>query len=257
MDLSAKSNNESLPHIFKLNTDCFNEIFEYLSLKELHSIAKTCKTLKIKAGEYYQQNYKAAKISVGMRNIHNFRQYIQYIICDYFYFSKESFGLPFVTLDSIISDFTSVKHLQLSIINSNIFNSKKLRKFLSKVEVLKLSGWRRGQSNFFVNLLKTCKNLKRFSLETNLRGMNGEWLHKNYPKLEHIELIQLDVCEVDDFISFLDLNPQIQSFSTDSRWFLANKIKFLQVNLKLDELKIKHIDYGDDKGTELNWKEIF
>lgn len=49
------------PKIFKLDIDCFNEIFEYLSMEDVHSVGKTCKTMQQVAGEYFRQNCSAAK----------------------------------------------------------------------------------------------------------------------------------------------------------------------------------------------------
>lgn len=34
-------------HLFKLNIDCLDKIFDYLSVKELHSVGQTCKTLNV------------------------------------------------------------------------------------------------------------------------------------------------------------------------------------------------------------------
>lgn len=43
--------------IFKLNIDCFEEIFDYLSFEDLVSVGKTCERLQQVAGYCFQQNY--------------------------------------------------------------------------------------------------------------------------------------------------------------------------------------------------------
>lgn len=43
--------------ILKLDIDCLEEIFDYLSITDLVSVGKTCKRLKQVAEYCYQQNY--------------------------------------------------------------------------------------------------------------------------------------------------------------------------------------------------------
>lgn len=47
--------------IFELNGHCFDEIFEYLSLKELHSLGQTCKSMQQMTGEFFTRNYSTAE----------------------------------------------------------------------------------------------------------------------------------------------------------------------------------------------------
>lgn len=56
--VAARASNErgSLPMIFKLNIHCFDEMFEYLSLKDLLSFGQTCKGLQNVAGKYFKRN---------------------------------------------------------------------------------------------------------------------------------------------------------------------------------------------------------
>ena len=46
MACAGCSSEEYRPKIFKLNIDCFDEIFEYLSLKDLHSLGQTYRTMQ-------------------------------------------------------------------------------------------------------------------------------------------------------------------------------------------------------------------
>lgn len=41
---------------FKLNVDCLNKVFDYLSFDDVHSIGKTCKPMQQVAGGYFQTN---------------------------------------------------------------------------------------------------------------------------------------------------------------------------------------------------------
>ena len=52
---------ESHTTIFRLNMDCFEAIFDYLSLKDLHSFGQTCRAMQQMAGDYFQRNFKSAE----------------------------------------------------------------------------------------------------------------------------------------------------------------------------------------------------
>lgn len=45
--------------MLKLNTDCCDEIFEFLSLEDLHSLSQTSRTMRTVTGEYFRRNYKS------------------------------------------------------------------------------------------------------------------------------------------------------------------------------------------------------
>lgn len=257
MAVSTQINNSSPPDIFKLNVDCMDEIFEYLTQYDLRSIAQTCKALQKVAGEYYQRNYQASKSSFGMINLQYFRPYIQYVVCDSFCFYSYVYDSSLDLLDSIIGDFTSAKQIYLSGVNFDILKSENMRKILSNIEALQLNGWRRGHPKFYELLLEICKNLKRFSLSTNFKTMDKKWLQRNYPKLEHIELMPDDDFKTTEIITFLEINPKIQSFCTDARWLWENRTKLLQMNVNLEELKIKLLDHGIGREPDLKWREFF
>lgn len=58
---ASTSSIEITPNIFKLDIDCFDEIFEYLSIKDLHSFGQTCRAMHKVAGEYFKRNHSAAE----------------------------------------------------------------------------------------------------------------------------------------------------------------------------------------------------
>lgn len=62
--------NAERPRIFKLNIDCFDEIFDYLSTEDLLGIGQTCKTMQQVVGEYFKKNYTAASMFGGNDGIY-------------------------------------------------------------------------------------------------------------------------------------------------------------------------------------------
>lgn len=65
----AAQNTELQPDIFKLNVDCFEEIFDYLSLGDLASFGRTCKRMQQVAGHWFRENYKERVITARSRCI--------------------------------------------------------------------------------------------------------------------------------------------------------------------------------------------
>lgn len=66
---------DSLPSIFKLSINCFKDIFEYLSLKEIKALRQTSKRLKRVIDYYITMNYARAfqKIHVDHSRLEYFR----------------------------------------------------------------------------------------------------------------------------------------------------------------------------------------
>lgn len=60
--LSCRRNRKNRHDILKLNDDCCEEIFEYLSIKDLYSFGQTCKRMNRIAGIHFQRNYPDAHI---------------------------------------------------------------------------------------------------------------------------------------------------------------------------------------------------
>lgn len=53
---AAGANEEEQPKLFKLNIDCLQEIFDYLSLEDICSVALTCKRLHVITRDYFEWN---------------------------------------------------------------------------------------------------------------------------------------------------------------------------------------------------------
>lgn len=45
--------------IFKMIADCWYEVFDFLSMEDVHSFGQTCKAFQQIAGEYFQWKYGA------------------------------------------------------------------------------------------------------------------------------------------------------------------------------------------------------
>ena len=254
MPVSAVQVQANPPDIFKLDVDCCEEIFEWLSIKDLHSFGQTCKRMNRIAGKYFQQNYSNAHIRSredgGIEYVHTnldgFSEFIENI----------EFDSTFVTLsilfDSSDSPFWNKEHCspvnEYAYIGANCKSLKTIniayphhfktegfhlmREIFTKVETLDF-----GRGEFNGGILDLCPNLKR------LRGyITEDQFHDLFTlnKCPKLELIRLPWCKrVERMSGFLDQLSNIQNLEIVCDVLLENKVEFLSASVKFDNLSIE------------------
>lgn len=62
VDAPNQEDQERSPDIFKLNINCFEDLFEYLSLQDVIAIGQTCKRLNLVAAYIIQQLYAGGSL---------------------------------------------------------------------------------------------------------------------------------------------------------------------------------------------------
>lgn len=60
--LADAPDGEQKPDVFKLDVDWFEEVFNWLSLKDLNAFGQTCERMQQVAGYYFQLKYPGAYI---------------------------------------------------------------------------------------------------------------------------------------------------------------------------------------------------
>lgn len=251
--VAAAPSNELTPSIFKLTTDCCDEIFEYLSLKDLHSFGQSCKTMQKVSGEYFHRNFRGAEKFIQDDGIYTvyadevtnkrtktsvFNRFTEFL--SYYYGEKQ----PLRYIDWHINEFTSVKHLYLVCTGLNSIKMESFESILPKIEILQIRQCILWRDDFYEILLKSCENLKRLYIQDDLGYIiynRGNWLLRSYPMLEHIELTPRGDARIQELQQFFTLNPNIRSFCTTSDCFRANFNLKEKINTKLDGLEIRHL----------------
>ncbi|XP_055303129.1 uncharacterized protein LOC129568836 isoform X2 [Sitodiplosis mosellana] len=249
--------------IFKLTVDCCDEIFEYLSLKDLHSFGHTCRAMQKVAGEYFKQNYSTVE------NITE--EYAIYTICDekgnrkkleerietsgfnqfiasisnYYIFS--TYLLHYIHAN--IDEFPLINHITLVGFNFSDDRVESIQNLLSKVECVEIRDCH-VNGDFYELFLKYCVNVKQLYVQECDVGFydsededafeENRWLVHQYPKLEHFELRPGDIVEErPEIFRFFQLNPNIRTFSTTADCVWANRNELLRSNAKLDIFEVK------------------
>lgn len=252
------SSEKPTSEMFILNVDCFDEIFEYLSLKDLYAFGCTCKTLQQIAGEYFRRNYKSAEKFSGKNGIYTvyvysdsegvksertqtagFNRFVNYISC--YYENHE----PLRYIDLHADEFTSINHIYLVCLELNAAKIRYLRKILSKVEIVQLRQCTM-YGDFYEMFLKFCGNLKQIYIQDDLGDIldeNGNpWLHRHYPTLEYLQLTPRYSFKINELSAFFQRNESIRCFSTSLRCLWENRDELLKCEATLDSLEILILD---------------
>lgn len=257
--ITATANNESPPRIFKLNTDCTDEVFDLLTLKDIHSMGETCKTMQLVAGEYFHWNF------IGTRMIYvraaklrhsEFRGGNYWVEFRDRYFNFDATGFPKFIQKIVIfghrnenEDFRligksceSLKDIYFSGVSLDATKIELIKTVLDNVEVLNLCHVKLDGETY-ENFLQFCPKLKRLCItnifkpspKRSLIGTSKEWTQRNYPTLEHLGLeLRGSPLTIDWLTDFFDRNPHLKSFAVNYSFFLANINLFFQVKVKLD-----------------------
>lgn len=194
--------------ILKLDADCLEELFEWLSLKNLRSVRETCKRMKQVVNYHIKLNYPL-----------RFGQ---------FEFLDDTFDDLCRFDDSFIKFYKTIKFGYTPLTNYIIDG---LKHILSKVERVvivdaQLSG------TFYDDFLKFCGNLKSLvCIDFSTIGIDSEWMLEQYPTIEHIVLSDPEPFEEHDKLKiFLEENPNIKTLSISSNiyddWMLESNAKF-------------------------------
>lgn len=238
MLVAAPAVQENACDIFKLDVDCCEELFEWLSIEDLHSLGQTCKRMHRIAGMFFRQNYPCAHIFDKNDGIYycanrldGFTEYVEHINC----YSRT---MDMAELEKIGAKCKSLKEMSFMTFDETIEKSE----ILGKIESLQITG-----DTLNEQFLDFCPNLKRILIEVGYSHTDN-WLFKLHkcPKLEFIKLTGL-VVHIDGMERFFDQVPHLQSIEMNWRFILKNKNAFLRCNVKLIKLIIDFCD-NDDEG---------
>lgn len=240
------------PKIFKLNIDCFDEIFEYLSLRDLHSFGKTCKTMLKVTGEYFKRNYSAAKLVMDGHLPQIFFEDRDYLTLS----SAFNQILPRLHFEGHNettlryfgrhkNEFQEIKHLSFLHYQINKKVANTINGIFPKLESIQVHSVI-VKENFHDIMLKFCENLKRLHLtdvhyDFDQQEIPDSWIKQIYPNLKHLDLAPIP--SIDDMNVFFVNNPNVHSFSTTAGGIWKYKNEILKFKVKLDLLTAERLDY--------------
>lgn len=230
---------QQLADILRLNIDCFEELFEYLSIEDISYVGKTCKRLKQIVGYIFQQYFPFELSNYRMKDFRRGKidNLIEYL--DKYCFRRDKDYRYFLELESRL---IRVKKLVFNNFQFTATKIESLKEILSKAEEVKIVDGS-VDGNIHDDVLIHCTNMKRLSLIGNL-NMGTNWIFQKYSNLEEFEWEKINISGL---IDFLKLNPNIRKFLTDADNFYPHITSMVFSGVSLDVLVIKFPFQGADK----------
>lgn len=226
--LAGPSNVVSPSSILKLDIDCLEELFEWLSISDLFALRQTCKRFKRAVDYYIKTNCPAlGSFRLEANNIDMFRQ-----------------------MDSSSIELVQKLELLIGIVYDEAMNASQfeaVKCVLEKVETIAVES-RAISDDFHDAVLKHCHNLKKLIVKydvdtwSNIIGSNNNWLLRQYATLEHIDFQEICprtfVDRVDEIVTFFVQNPNIRVFATPLEFLREYAIPLNDSGVKFDELRV-------------------
>ncbi|XP_031640983.1 uncharacterized protein LOC116352482 [Contarinia nasturtii] len=247
--------------IFKLNIDCFEEVFDYLSLSDLTAMGQTCKRMERIAGHCFQLSYKAKPANFFNRNsfylpmgsevkVDCFKNLLQKI---YYHRPSTTFTIgprnvshnEMMQLETQLTHSTSIKEIEITRFRLTMDRINQLKVVLSKIERVIIKSCRFNEIELDA-FIAACSKVKYLSIGRETQH-KCQWMRRIYPTLEHIEFKRFAAKDVPALITFLELNTTIKQFSVDMELLLSKQNLFKNSSIKLGTLAIDcDAEYKDE-----------
>lgn len=238
---AAASTNQSAD-ILKLDIDCFEEVFDYLTLADLISIGKTCKRLNQIIGHILQQYYSAVEVQCGPLRIGNIDQsncciQVAHKMSLYFDHSLPNFR-------KIQSNCPRLKRIHFQYIQLTRPKVEYLKETLRRIEVLQIIK-SEISGNIHETVLAFCPKIRRLSItgtadDSNFEDTAMDLFGQKYPTLEQFEFELSSKHLITELRHFLELNPNIRKMAISCTKLLryAFEDSLMNASVQLNELAI-------------------
>lgn len=228
----GSSNRETSSNIFQMDVKCFTELFEWLSVVDLLALRLTCNRFKEIINHFINSNYpEFVKFKVKDKNFDMIRQ-----------MNASTVGMVNEMIVSVGHDFDCTQFMLI-------------KNLLNNVEKISIKSWPTIANDFYNSFLKFCNNVTRLTIKRwdnwdPKININNVWLRHKYPSLEYICLEDIPKEEIDDFVQFFRLNPNIRVLSVDLETLAEIGSHLVTAGIKFDQLYI-HLDSFEATSLEL------
>lgn len=214
--VAGPSNEESPPLIFKMDIDCFEELFEWLSISDLLALRRTCKRFKKIIDYHIKTNYpEIGKFRLSEGTLKRFQQ-----------MDEGTIELINKIEVSVGKDF-------------NAAHFESIKELLKKVEKIIISSWT-SDPDFYNVFLKHCKSVKHLVIKGNKNyfpcEVSDDWLSHHYPSLEYVNFGRIPKEKINEYMAFFRLNPNITALGLDIKSLERVGLHFLRAGIKFDRL---------------------
>lgn len=226
--------------IFRLNIDCFEDLFDYSTFTDLIAVGKTCKRMQNVAGYCFSQTYSTVETYVAYTGLNavlddgrtgtdvtHFTKFIKIVRI-----SGKHPSIP--RFLKIQPDLPQLK--KLVIVDERLTDDVIVRMMetFGKLETLCL----KTCYGNYDKIISHCAKLKLLCIHK-CYDFNYNWLTRKCPTLEDLAFVPSQSEEAVDVVKFLELNPNIRKFGTSGAFLWTNQRSLLNAsNIKLHELRV-------------------
>lgn len=235
----------------KVNADCWERIFDLISLRDIFAMSETCKRLRQMAGYYFREYFPDIKCRwIANRGIFigyptsilrkDFSEYISklmvYDYLEHFLYAEQYGSLKSLHLRSIELTDTQIDFIE------NVLES------VENLDVKHCTIY----GDFYEKFLKHCPKLKRLRLHNVVFEPENSSIHffqRAYPTLQYLDYSTLQIYpRTNELTNFLEQNDGLKHFGVSDYFLWTNREAFIESNMALDSFAVYTAVQSDDKG---------
>lgn len=237
---SKNDNQENLPPPYlKLIADCWEHIFDLLSLKDIVAMGETCKRMHQMAGYYLREYFPELRFNLIGKEVQVAYPHKFHLRTEFFPYISKLCILKRSELDSIMDadKFSSLKTLIFMSVTLNMIQFGYSRNVLKNVETIEIEHCDISVG-VFKQLVSYCPKLKFLCVEygNNDNAIIAKSLFsEHYPALEHLRF-KPHSCDtpIDELKIFLEKHKNLKQFECNLPFLWTNRDLILHTNIQLD-----------------------
>lgn len=237
-DTTIDSQANKSPPYLKLNADCWEHVFDYLSFKDICMMGQSCKRMNQMAGYYVREYYPELEHKLVKGEI-QFASQIDIVVPADFYQYISKLQIHHSTALNWFSNFKTFDSLKTLIIGQRKLTEIEIghmQNSLKDVESIHLAHCLIS-GHFFRQLANYCQKLKVLNIHNS--DTTGELFSQNYPTLENLQYRPLiSASRNDQLKNFLEKHLKLNNFAASCYFLWENRDSLIQTSVRLDLLNI-------------------
>lgn len=238
----------------KVNVDCWDKIFDLLSLRDIFAMSQTCQRMRQMGGHYFRENFRGANLEAFPNpqftnyNVEadiDFLRFVDTILIDW---QLEKFPGHLGT--DLWRSLTTLHLHYLNLNESDLHRFANIRNKLENVAILNCF----VKDDFVGKFISLCPELKRLKIcgvHCRSAAAENRFFGRTYPMLTHFEYLQCpffgEALMASKLTPFLVRNSNIKHFRIDDRNLL--EMSFATSAIRLDRLIVDVCDSETNKLT--------
>lgn len=240
------------PPYLKLIADCWEHVYDYLSIEDVLAMGQTCNRMNQMSGYYVREYYPNLEFKLCYKKTSKKIYLNEVCVPAHFY----QFIRRLSVYDSVYDFSIFVNVAQFDSLKTLVFGSmaldgnaiESIRNVLKNVETIKLY-FCEIAPNFYKHLSNYCPQLKHLNVSYS-NGKDTHFLTEYYPLLESLTYFvgallpgNLSfLTKGHELKTFFEKHLKLKSFESDDQFLWANRTRLEQTNIQLDLL---HIEYNN------------